>query len=62
VFDPGVSRNKQLPAYKRYIELENEMLRAKEFGTLRARPSGDVVSQAERLLIRLRMERLKTQK
>lgn len=27
VFDPGVSRNKQLPAYKRYLELENEMLR-----------------------------------
>lgn len=27
VFDPGVSRNKQLPAYKRYIELENEMLK-----------------------------------
>ncbi|WP_269523907.1 [protein-PII] uridylyltransferase [Coraliomargarita parva] len=27
VFDPGVSRHKQLPAYKRYIQLENEMLR-----------------------------------
>ena len=27
VFDPGVSRNKQLPAYKRYIQLENEMLK-----------------------------------
>jgi [protein-PII] uridylyltransferase len=27
VFDPGVSRSKQLPAYKRYIELENEMLK-----------------------------------
>jgi len=26
VFDPGVSRNKQLPAYKRYVELENVML------------------------------------
>jgi len=27
VFDPGVSRNKQLPAYKRYVQLENEMLK-----------------------------------
>ncbi|MEZ7844301.1 MAG: [protein-PII] uridylyltransferase [Opitutales bacterium] len=27
VFDPGVSRNKQLPAYKRYIQLEMEMLK-----------------------------------
>ena len=27
VFDPGVSRSKQLPAYKRYIQLENEMLK-----------------------------------
>jgi [protein-PII] uridylyltransferase len=27
VFDPGVSRSKQLPAYKRYVELENEMLK-----------------------------------
>jgi len=27
VFDPGVSRNQQLPAYKRYIQLENEMLK-----------------------------------
>ncbi len=27
VFDPGVSRSKQLPAYKRYIELESEMLK-----------------------------------
>lgn len=27
VFDPGVSRSKQLPAYKRYIELENKMLK-----------------------------------
>ncbi|MEO0508230.1 MAG: [protein-PII] uridylyltransferase [Verrucomicrobiota bacterium] len=26
VFDPGVSRSKQLPAYKRYMELENTML------------------------------------
>ncbi|MBL6838803.1 MAG: [protein-PII] uridylyltransferase [Puniceicoccaceae bacterium] len=26
VFDPGVSRSKQLPAYKRYIELEKVML------------------------------------
>ncbi|MGK0177001.1 MAG: [protein-PII] uridylyltransferase, partial [Lentimonas sp.] len=27
VFDPGVPRGQQLPAYKRYIELENEMLK-----------------------------------
>ena len=27
VFDPGVSRSQQLPAYKRYIELENKMLK-----------------------------------
>jgi [protein-PII] uridylyltransferase len=26
VFDPGVARNQQLPAYKRYIQLENIML------------------------------------
>ena len=26
IFDPGVSRSKQLPAYKRYVELENVML------------------------------------
>ncbi|MDQ8207170.1 [protein-PII] uridylyltransferase [Coraliomargarita sp. SDUM461003] len=26
VFDPGVSRSKQLPAYKRYMQLENVML------------------------------------
>lgn len=26
VFDPGVSRSKQLPAYKRYVELEKVML------------------------------------
>ena len=25
-FHPGVSRSKQLPAYKRYVELENVML------------------------------------
>ncbi len=27
VFDPGVPRNKQLPAYKRFVQLENEMLK-----------------------------------
>jgi [protein-PII] uridylyltransferase len=27
VFDPGVSRSKQLPAYKRYVELESKMLK-----------------------------------
>lgn len=27
VFDPGVPRGQQLPAYKRYIELEDEMLK-----------------------------------
>ncbi len=27
VFDPGIPRNKQLSAYKRYLELENEMLK-----------------------------------
>lgn len=26
VFDPGVSRSEQLPAYKRFLELENEIL------------------------------------
>ncbi len=26
VFDPGISRSKQLPAYKRFMELENTML------------------------------------
>ena len=27
VFDPGVMRSKQLPAYKRFVELESEMLK-----------------------------------
>ncbi len=27
VFDPGVSRSKQLPAYKRFVQLENKMLK-----------------------------------
>jgi predicted nucleotidyltransferase len=39
-------------------QLENEMLRAKEFGTLRARPPGDIAADAEKLLIRLRIERI----
>jgi predicted nucleotidyltransferase len=38
--------------------LENEMLREKEFGTLRARPSDDVVTRAEKMLVRLRLERI----
>ena len=53
----------QPPKFKGLIaQLENEMLRTKEFGTLRARPSGDVMAEAERLLVRMRMERLKTSK
>lgn len=39
-------------------ELESEMLRAKEFGTLRARPSDDVVAKAEKVLVQLRLERV----
>ena len=27
IFEPGITRNKQLSAYKRYLELENEMLK-----------------------------------
>ena len=27
VFEPGIPRHKQLSAYKRYLELENEMLK-----------------------------------
>lgn len=38
--------------------LENEMLRAKEFGTLRKRPSDDVTTRAEKMLTRLRLERV----
>jgi predicted nucleotidyltransferase len=38
--------------------LETEMLRAKEFGTLRARPPDDIKADAEKLLIKLRLGRV----
>ncbi len=42
--------------------LETEMLRAKEFGTLRARPPDNIAIEAEKLLVRLRLERIETQR
>jgi predicted nucleotidyltransferase len=49
----------QTSEFREFIgQLEGEMLRAKEFGTLRAKPSGDIAADAEKLLIRLRMERI----
>jgi predicted nucleotidyltransferase len=49
----------QTSQFREFIgQLENEMLRAKEFGTLRARPAGDIAADAEKLLIRLRLERI----
>lgn len=51
----------QTSDFRRLIgELETEMLRAKEFGTLRVKPSDDIKIQAEKLLNRMRIERVDT--
>lgn len=45
--------------FRRLIDsLESEMLRAKEFGTLRSRPPDDLISKAEKMLIQMRLERV----
>jgi [protein-PII] uridylyltransferase len=54
VFDPGVSRSKQLPAYKRYVELEKVMLeRLHRKGT-----SGQEVCQARAAMTDVVIENL----
>ena len=53
-FDPGVSRNKQLPAYKRYLELENVMLERMH----RKGESGLKVCQARAAMIDVVIENL----
>lgn len=54
VFDPGVSRSKQLPAYKRYAELENIMLERMH----RKGESGRKVCQARAAMIDVVIENL----
>lgn len=54
VFDPGVSRNKQLPAYKRYVELESEMLKRYH----RKGDSGMKVCQARAAMLDVVIENL----
>jgi len=54
VFDPGVSRNKQLPAYKRYIQLENEMLKRHHQNG----DSGQEVCQARAAMVDVVIENL----
>lgn len=54
VFDPGVSRSKQLPAYKRYMELENVMLERQH----RNGDSGMEVCQARAAMIDVVIENL----
>jgi [protein-PII] uridylyltransferase len=54
VFDPGVSRSKQLPAYKRYAELENVMLERMH----RKGKSGRKVCQARAAMIDVVIENL----
>lgn len=54
VFDPGVSRNKQLPAYKRYVELENIMLERMH----RKGESGRTLCQARAAMIDVVIENL----
>ena len=53
-FDPGVPRGKQLPAYKRYIELENEMLKRLH----RKSASGLKVCQARAAMVDVVIENL----
>ena len=54
VFDPGVSRSKQLPAYKRYVELESVMLERMH----RKGESGRKVCQARAAMIDVVIENL----
>ncbi|MFW5874470.1 MAG: [protein-PII] uridylyltransferase [Verrucomicrobiota bacterium] len=54
VFDPGVSRHQQLPAYKRYIQLESEMLKRYH----RKGDSGLKVCQARAAMIDVLIENL----
>jgi [protein-PII] uridylyltransferase len=54
VFEPGVSRSKQLPAYKRYMELENVMLERMH----RKGKSGREVCQARAAMIDVIIENL----
>ena len=54
VFDPGVDRGKQLPAYKRFLELENEMLKRYH----RKGDSGLRVCQARAAMIDVIVENL----
>jgi len=54
VFDPGVSKNKQLPAYKRFVELENMMLLRYH----RKGDSGSKVCQARAAMIDVVIENL----
>lgn len=54
VFDPGVPRNKQLPAYKRFLELENEMLKRYH----RKGDSGLKVAQARAVMVDVVIENL----
>jgi [protein-PII] uridylyltransferase len=54
IFDPGVSRSKQLPAYKRYMELENAMLEKQH----REGGSGMEVCQARAAMIDVVIENL----
>ncbi|HKK18493.1 MAG TPA: DUF294 nucleotidyltransferase-like domain-containing protein, partial [Opitutales bacterium] len=53
-FEPGVPRNKQLPAYKRYLELENTMLERYH----RKGDSGLEVCQARAAMIDVLIENL----
>jgi len=54
VFDPGVPRGQQLPAYKRYIELEEEMLKRLH----RKSASGLKVCQARTAMVDVVLENL----
>ena len=54
VFDPGVLRSKQLPAYKRYVELEKVMLERKH----RQGKSGREVCQARAAMVDVVIENL----
>ena len=54
VFDPGVPRDQQLPAYKRYIELENEVLKRLH----RKSDSGLKVCQARAAMVDVVLENL----
>ena len=54
VFDPGVPRNKQLPAYKKFVQLENEMLKRYH----RKGDSGLKVCQARAAMVDVVIENL----